>query len=131
MSDFGFSADDEVEEITIRGSINLGNSGLDAAIVGNLSLGPNPNPVTVPDVIGQTRAAAEMAIATAGLTVGTVSEAPSDTVPAGDVVSQMPSAGVGVAPGTAVHLVVSTGPGLSVDNHGVLINILQIILSDD
>jgi cytochrome oxidase Cu insertion factor (SCO1/SenC/PrrC family) len=39
LSDFGLSADAEVQELTIRGSTNLGNSGLDAVIVGNLKAG--------------------------------------------------------------------------------------------
>ena len=50
------------------------------------------------------------AIVGAGLTVGTVSTANSDTVPAGAVISQNPTAGSTVAPGSAVDLLVSLGP---------------------
>ncbi len=71
-----------------------------------VSLGP----VSVPDIGNTTREAAEAAIAAAGLTLGGVTEAYSDTVPAGWVISQNPAAGAGVAPGSAVALVVSKGP---------------------
>lgn len=65
--------------------------------------------VNVPDVVGLTQAAAESAVTGVGLTVGTVTEQYSDTVPAGQVISQNPASGTRVAPGTAVGLVVSLG----------------------
>jgi VWFA-related protein len=67
-------------------------------------------PVTVPNVVNQTQAAATTAITSAGLVVGAVIQQSSATVPAGNVSSQNPAAGVGVAAGSAVNLVVSTGP---------------------
>jgi len=66
--------------------------------------------VTVPNVVGQTQADATTAITNAGLTVGTVTTQCSDTVAAGNVISQNLAAGASVAPGTVVNLVVSTGP---------------------
>ncbi|MCZ6860775.1 MAG: PASTA domain-containing protein, partial [Alphaproteobacteria bacterium] len=45
-----------------------------------------------------------------GLAVGTVGQATSDTVPAGDVIGQSPVGGTEVADGSAVGLTVSTGP---------------------
>jgi beta-lactam-binding protein with PASTA domain/CubicO group peptidase (beta-lactamase class C family) len=69
-----------------------------------------PTPVSVPDVVGQPQATAESMINAAGLTVGTVTTAPSDTVPAGDVISQNPVGGTSVPPDTPVDLVVSSGP---------------------
>ena len=66
--------------------------------------------IVVPTVVGLTQAAAEAALTAAGLSVGTVTQAASNTVPAGSVVSQSPVAASSVAPGTAVALVVSTGP---------------------
>jgi len=68
--------------------------------------------------VNLTQAAATTAIVNAGLTLGTVSNASSTTVPAGSVISQNPVAGTLVAPGSAVALVVSSGPpaaGLAVD----------------
>ena len=52
-----------------------------------------------------------------GLVLGTVTQQSSATVPAGNVISQNPSAGDSVAAGSAVNLVVSTGPAsVSVPN---------------
>ena len=66
--------------------------------------------MTVPNVVGQTQAAATAAITGAGLVVGTVTQQSSATVPAGSVISQNPLSGTSVAAGSAVSLVVSTGP---------------------
>ena len=64
----------------------------------------------VPDVVGQSQAAAATAITAAGLTLGTVTMASSATVVAGTVISQNPAAGALVPPVSLVDLVVSTGP---------------------
>lgn len=66
--------------------------------------------VAVPDVTGQTEAAATSALTAAGLTVGTVTTATDAVVPAGSVISQTPAGGGTAASGSAVNLVVSTGP---------------------
>lgn len=65
--------------------------------------------ITVPDVAGLTQAAAEAAIAGAGLN-SSATTAFSDTVPVGVVISQTPAAGTDVASGSVVSLVVSAGP---------------------
>ncbi len=69
-----------------------------------------PSLITVPDVVGMTQANAQTAITGAGLAVGTITTANSDTVPAGIVISQTPFAGASVAPGSAVDLIISLGP---------------------
>jgi RHS repeat-associated protein len=76
----------------------------------NLVVSTGPALVAVPNVVGQTQASAESAVTGAGLAVGTVTTQSSGTVPAGSVISQDPAAGAQVAPGSAVNLVVSTGP---------------------
>jgi len=76
----------------------------------HLEISTGPCPVAVPDVTGQTGAAAVAAIVGVGLTVGTATPQCDDAVAAGSVISQSPAAGVSVQPGTAVDLVVSTGP---------------------
>src|SRR5205807_4385242 len=73
--------------------------------------GPIPGQIPVPDVVGQTQAAAASAITGAGLTVGAVTHQSSSTVASGSVISQSPAAGTSVASGSAVNLVVSSGPG--------------------
>ncbi len=70
-----------------------------------------PLNVLVPPVVGLTQAAAQTAIVTAGLDVGNVTPQTSATVPADEVISQDPTAGTSVPPGTGVDLIVSTGPG--------------------
>jgi len=63
----------------------------------------------VPNVVGQSQAAASSAITSAGLVVGTVTSAASSTVASGNVISETPGAGTAVSSGSAVNLVVSTG----------------------
>ena len=73
---------------------------------------PGAGRVPVPNVVNQTQAAATALITApgVGLVVGTVTAAASATVPSGSVISQSPVAGTPVAAGSAVNLVVSTGP---------------------
>ncbi|RHT82928.1 Stk1 family PASTA domain-containing Ser/Thr kinase [Clostridiaceae bacterium AM27-36LB] len=66
--------------------------------------------VTVPPVVGKDENAAKSAITAAGLTVGTVSEASSDTVESGLVISQSPSANSETESGGKVNIVLSSGP---------------------
>jgi len=68
--------------------------------------------VVVPNVVGLTQSAATAAITGANLVVGTVTQQSSASVPAGNVISQSPLAAASVAPGSAVSLVVSTGPAV-------------------
>jgi beta-lactam-binding protein with PASTA domain len=78
-----------------------------------ISSGPEaPVIVSVPSVVGSSQAAAESTIVAAGLTVGNVTTASSDTVAEGNVISQTPAGGTDVEEGTSVDLVVSTGSAL-------------------
>jgi beta-lactam-binding protein with PASTA domain len=86
------------------------NAQADAGTAVALVLSKGPQPVPVPDVAGLTQDAAAAAIAAAGLAVGQVNEAPSDTVPAGTVISQIPAAGALAVPSSPVNLTVSSGP---------------------
>jgi uncharacterized repeat protein (TIGR03803 family) len=69
-----------------------------------------PSEPSVPNVVGDTQAAAGTAITGAGLTVGTVTQASSASVASGVVISESPAAGIGIATGSSVNLVVSSGP---------------------
>jgi uncharacterized repeat protein (TIGR03803 family) len=69
--------------------------------------------VAVPNVVGLTQTAAATAITGVGLVVGTVTTASSPTVLSGDVISQSPVAPTLVNLGSAVDLVISTGPAVS------------------
>lgn len=87
----------------------LGASGFSARVLVACKAGA-PLLVTVPDVVGETEAAADTLLVAAGLTTGTVTPAASDTVASGLVISQSPTAGSSVTAGSAVDLVISTGP---------------------
>ncbi len=65
--------------------------------------------VTVPVLIGQTRAEATATLQAVGLQLGGVTSEPSDRA-AGEVISTNPSAGVQVGVGSQVDLVLSLGP---------------------
>ena len=76
----------------------------------------------VPHVVGMTYASAQTDIIAAGLQVGTITTANSDTVPADTVISQEPAAGVSVKQGTVVDMVVSLGPSGPPPVNGVLLD---------
>jgi eukaryotic-like serine/threonine-protein kinase len=80
-----------------------------AAVVGPLLFNASPAEKTVPQVVNLTRAQAEARIKAAGLSVGTVSQAPSDDVPKGSVIAQDPDPLSTLTVGGSVDLTVSTG----------------------
>jgi uncharacterized protein (TIGR03437 family) len=75
-----------------------------------LVLSSGVSQVTAPNVVGLTQSAAVTAIQNAGFTVGSVTTQASATVPAGSVISQNPGAGAQISTGSAISLVVSSGP---------------------
>lgn len=92
--------------------INQSPSGNSQAAQGSkvtLTVSSGPAQVTVPDVVGEDQATAANRLGSAGLTLGSVSNQPSATVPSGNVISTSPSAGSKVNPGSTVNLVVSSG----------------------
>lgn len=64
---------------------------------------------TVPDVVGMDQVSAQSAITTAGFTVGVISHSFSNTVAAGDVMSQDPSGGTSAPAGGPVDIEISLG----------------------
>jgi len=66
--------------------------------------------IPVPDVTSKTRANAQIALQDVGFTVGSVTEAFSDTAKVGTVVSQSPVPNALAPKGSAVKLVLSKGP---------------------
>src|SRR6187549_3469006 len=71
-----------------------------------------PQQFVVPNVVGLPGSAAVDVITDAGLTPSS-SSAYSDTVPAGDVISQNPAAGSSVPGLSVVEFIVSLGPALT------------------
>ena len=74
-----------------------------------LIVSKGPKQVTVPDVVGLKKGAAESAIADAELTVGQV-ESVEDPAPKNTVIAQVPEPGGEVDKGSAVDLTLSAGP---------------------
>jgi eukaryotic-like serine/threonine-protein kinase len=69
----------------------------------------NGGSISVPAVAGLPQDQAKAAIVKANLVVGAVTQRPSSTVPAGDVISSSPSDGTNVKAHSTVNLVVSAG----------------------
>jgi beta-lactam-binding protein with PASTA domain/predicted Ser/Thr protein kinase len=69
-----------------------------------------PEPVHVPDLAGQTLAAAEATLTNAGLTVGTVTKQVAAEQPPGTVLAQSPHTGVSLPAGGRVNLTVAQAP---------------------
>jgi hypothetical protein len=65
--------------------------------------------VTVPDVLGMSQVSAQSAITAAGLSVGVISQSFSNTVAAGNVISQTPVGTTSAPAGSPVDLVISLG----------------------
>lgn len=76
----------------------------------SVSKGAETKYTTMPSVVNTTRENAEVAIKNAGLAVGSITEEFSDTVAAGNVISQSAAAGNSVEEGVTIDLVVSKGP---------------------
>ena len=75
-----------------------------------ISKGKEKKNTTVPGVVNTTRENAEVALKNAGLSVGSTTEAFSDTVAAGNVISQSIDKDTTVEEGVTVDLVISKGP---------------------
>lgn len=83
---------------------------LDTKITIILSKGKATTYVKVPKISDMTQAKAEKALKKAGLNVGNVASAYSDTVAAGKVIAQTQAAGSEVEKGSSVGMVISLGP---------------------
>ena len=66
--------------------------------------------VTVPNLQNRDEATAKQLLSSAGLSSGSATTAASDTVAAGNIISQNPAAGTQVEKGSSVSYVVSSGP---------------------
>lgn len=74
-----------------------------------VSTGIGAGAVAMPDLRGKTETEAKAELEAAGLVCGTVSEANSDTVAEGLVISQSYNPGISVAKGTSINIVLSAG----------------------
>lgn len=79
------------------------------AMTAPVSASTAPPKATVPSVVGMSQGQATRVLDAAALSVGSLEEAPSRTVPAGEVITESPAPGSVAARGAAVTLVVSQG----------------------
>jgi beta-lactam-binding protein with PASTA domain len=100
-------SDTAARDRVISQSPEAGSSQRGGATVA-LTVSMGREPVTVPDVTRRTQASAEASLRNIGLAFS-ISEASSDTVPRGSVISQSPAAGASASRGDSVALTVSTG----------------------
>jgi beta-lactam-binding protein with PASTA domain len=77
----------------------------------SLLVSSGPPTVTVPSTVGLTQTAATNVLFSVGFGI-VVTQQASATVAAGKVLSETPAAGSKIAPGSPVHLVISSGPSL-------------------
>lgn len=89
-----------------------GGTKVDAGTNVNIVVSLGSRPVSVPSVVGVSESSARQLIASAGLTVGTVTYR-EDSAPAGQVISCDPGVGSSVSRGSTVNLVVSQGQSSS------------------
>jgi beta-lactam-binding protein with PASTA domain len=75
-----------------------------------LSLPQPTNAVTVPNLANLSPSQAAAQLNQVNLTVGSQTQACSNSIPSGQVSGSSPSAGNSIARGSAVNLVISTGP---------------------
>jgi eukaryotic-like serine/threonine-protein kinase len=87
-------------------------AGTDLAVGGSvdLTVAKSPALTTVPNVAGLSEAEALRRLRTAGLVPGSRIRAPSDTLPAGTVVSTQPGPGTRVAVDSIIEVTISDGP---------------------
>ena len=111
--DVEYEYSDSVDQGVVIETSPKAGSDVSAGDTITLTVSRGKETVTVPSVTGLTQSAAESALTSAGLTVGTVSSEYSSTVEAGYVISQSVSANRKVESGTSVNLVVSLGEQVS------------------
>src|SRR6516162_2335410 len=85
-------------------------SSLTAGSLVNLVVSSGPEMVPVPNLDGLTQDAATTAVTEAKLKVGTITQKASNTVVTGNVIGQDPAKESSLAQGSAVNLVISSGP---------------------
>jgi serine/threonine-protein kinase len=100
------------DENLVTGQNPRGDPG-ETARVGSavaITVGEGPPKVEVPSITDHALSETEQILEEAGLKLGSQMEVPNDRVPVGHIVEQHPAAGMKMEPGSAVDVVVSSGP---------------------
>jgi serine/threonine-protein kinase len=102
--------DDTVAPGTVIAQAPLPDAQVDEGATIALTIARSPKTFTVPDLTGKTIDEANTLLTAQSLVLGNRSEAPSDAIAAGHIISQTPLANDEVPKDTPVDVVVSTGP---------------------
>jgi serine/threonine-protein kinase len=102
--------DDTVAPGTVIAQDPLPDAQVDEGATVALTIARSPKTFTVPDLTGKTIDEATTLLTAQSLVLGDRSEAPSDAIAAGHIISQTPVANDEVPKDTPVDVVVSTGP---------------------
>jgi beta-lactam-binding protein with PASTA domain/predicted Ser/Thr protein kinase len=105
-----FQATDESRPGRVLDQDPIAGTVLNEGATVTLTVSRAPTTVPVPNLIGMTVEEATAALTDVGLTLGTPTTAPSDTVEADHIISQSPPADEEVPKNTPVDVVVSSGP---------------------
>jgi beta-lactam-binding protein with PASTA domain len=100
------------DENLVTGQNPRGDPG-ETARVGSavaITVGEGPPKVEVPSITDHALSETEQILEEAGLKLGSQMEVPNDQVPVAHIVEQHPAAGMKMEPGSAVDVVVSSGP---------------------
>lgn len=94
-----------------------------------LVISRGPESLQVPDVLGMTESEAREALTAAGFSVTVTSEY-SDTVPAGQVISQSIAGGKTAAPASTIKIIISLGPEAGLYKYDGILNAAADIIKD-
>ena len=108
----GFNTNNTIRSIKFE-ITDLGFATLDDLRIGVFD---PPTKVTVPDTVGMSEDAARLAIVNSNLLVGLTRFENNSSMPAGNVIEQDPAGGTEVDEGSAVDLIISSGPVITVPN---------------
>lgn len=101
---------DELEGTVLEQDPRAGQDIIENETIVKLVVSKGKQLVKVQNLLGWNESALQEYAKSSGLIVQTTSSEHSETVPAGQVISQTPKGGANVAPGTVVKVVISKGP---------------------
>lgn len=104
-----YSYDDNVEQGKVISQSPDGNTAGKQGDTVSIIVSQGKEQKKVPYIVGKSQTDAQNAITSAGLSVGDITTQNSDTVAAGNVISQAPASGTNVDSGSTVDFVVSLG----------------------
>ena len=110
VADPKFRQTDAAAEGTVLAQDPPKDTSVASGAVITLTVAKKPTTVPVPNLTGKTLAEAQSALEAVGLRIGSQTQAPDATIPAGRIISSNPASGELAKKNSFVDVVVSTGP---------------------